>query len=79
MSVRKVEDLVRERSPKNKSAKDKGRSAWAAEVRNLQDRLAHRFETKVEIKHKDNGSGQILINYFSNDDLNRLMDMLDFD
>lgn len=79
LSVRKVEGLVRERSPKNKTSKDKARNAWAAEIRNLQDRLAHRYETKVEIKHKDNGSGQILINYFSNDDLNRLMDMLDFD
>lgn len=79
LSVRKVEGLVRERSPKNKTGKDKARNAWAAEIRNLQDRLAHRYETKIEIKHKDNGSGQILINYFSNDDLNRLMDMLDFD
>ncbi|MFN8153136.1 MAG: ParB/RepB/Spo0J family partition protein [Bacteroidia bacterium] len=79
LSVRKVEGLVRENSPRNKNSKEKGRSPWAAEIRNLQDRLAHRYETKVEIKHKDNGSGQILINYFSNDDLNRLMDMLDFD
>lgn len=79
LSVRKVEDLVRQSSPKKKGKDKKGNASWAVEVRNLEDRLEHRFETKVAIKHKDNGSGQIIFNYFSNDDLNRLMDLLDFD
>ncbi len=79
LSVRKVEDLVRQNSPKKKGKDKKGNASWAIEVRNLEDRLEHRFETKVAIKHKDNGSGQITFNYFSNDDLNRLMDLLDFD
>ena len=79
LSVRKVEDLVRQNSPKKKGKDKKGNASWAIEVRNLEDRLEHRFETKVAIKHKDNGSGQIMFNYFSNDDLNRLMDLLDFD
>lgn len=79
LSVRKVEDLVRQNSPKKNGKNKKGNASWAIEVRNLEDRLEHRFETKVAIKHKDNGSGQITFNYFSNDDLNRLMDLLDFD
>jgi ParB family transcriptional regulator, chromosome partitioning protein len=79
LSVRKVEDLVRQSAPKKKGKDKKGNASWAVEVRNLEDRLEHRFETKVAIKHKDNGSGQIVFNYFSNDDLNRLMDLLDFD
>lgn len=79
LSVRKVEDLVRQNSPKKKGKDKRGNASWAIEVRNLEDRLEHRFETKVAIKHKDNGSGQITFNYFSNDDLNRLMDLLDFD
>ncbi len=79
LSVRKVENLVRQNAPKKSGKKNTSKSSWAVEIRNLEDRLEHRYETKVEIKHKDNGSGQILINYFSNDDLNRLMDLLDFD
>ncbi len=79
LSVRKVENLVRQNAPKKAGKKERNKSPWAIEIRNLEDRLEHRYETKVEIKHKDNGSGQILINYFSNDDLNRLMDLLDFD
>jgi ParB family chromosome partitioning protein len=79
LSVRQVEGLVRQNSPRKKSDKNKQKPVWATEIRNMEDRLEHRYETKVEIRHKDNGSGQIIINYFSNDDLNRMMDILDFD
>ncbi|MCE2846337.1 MAG: ParB/RepB/Spo0J family partition protein [Sphingobacteriales bacterium] len=79
LSVRKTEDLVRQAAPKKKNGKEQKKSAWATEIRNLEDRLEHRYETKVEVKHADNGVGKITIHYFSNDDLNRLMDMLDFD
>ena len=79
LRVRKVEDLVRKNSHKKAGKKKKGKTQWDVEIRNLEDRLEHRYETKVEIKHKDNGNGQIIINYFSNDDLTRLMDLLDFD
>jgi len=33
----------------------------------------------VEVRHKDNGSGQVVINYYSTDDFNRLIELLDFD
>lgn len=79
LSVRKVEELVRASSPKKSSKKDGNRPAWYTEVKNIEERLARRYETKVEIKHKDNGSGQMVINYFSNDDFNRLIELLDFD
>ncbi len=79
LSVRKVEDLVRQQAPKKSNKKEAKKANWATEIRNLEDRLEHRYETKVEIKHKDNGNGKIIIQYFSNDDLNRLMDLLDFD
>lgn len=79
LSVRRAEDLVRSTSPKKGSKKESQRASWQSDIRNLEDRLAHKFETKVEIKHKDNGSGTIHFNYFSTDDLNRLIELLDFD
>lgn len=79
LSVRKVEELVRASSPKKSSKKDEKRPVWYTEVKNIEERLARRYETKVEIKHKENGSGQMVINYFSNDDFNRLIELLDFD
>lgn len=79
LSVRSVEDLVRQQSAEKSKKKEKPKTPWAVEIRNLQDRLEHRYGTKVMIKHKNNGAGQIQINYFSNDDLNRLMELMDFD
>ncbi|MEP7264875.1 MAG: ParB/RepB/Spo0J family partition protein [Bacteroidota bacterium] len=78
LSVRKVEELVREHAPK-KSAASKSSSATEIEIKKLQDRLSQRFETKTEIKHRTNGSGQVVFSYFSKDDLNRLLELLDID
>lgn len=75
-SVRKVEALVRGTSKKNKKpASAKGNVQ--GEYKKIQDRLCDLYETKVELKANADGSGKISINYFSTDDLNRLLDMLD--
>jgi ParB family transcriptional regulator, chromosome partitioning protein len=79
LSVRKAENLVRAKNPKRPSRDVKNRTAWDVELRNIEDRLAQRFETKAEVRHKENGSGQVVFNYYSNDDLNRLIELLDFD
>ena len=79
LSVRKTEELVRTVSPKKSTGKADKKLVASADIRNLADRLAYRFETKAEIKHKENGTGQIILNYFSTDDLNRLIELLDFD
>lgn len=79
LSVRKTEDLVRSVAPKKNATKSDKKTSINADIRNLTDRIAYRYETKAEIKHKDNGTGQIIFNYFSTDDLNRLIELLDFD
>jgi ParB family transcriptional regulator, chromosome partitioning protein len=78
LSVRKVEELVREHAPK-KSASSKAPSPTEIEIKKIQDRLSRRFETKTEIKHRTNGSGQLIFSYFSKDDLNRLLELLDIE
>lgn len=40
------------------------------------DELRGRFSTKIQIKHKPAGGGRIEISYYSDDDLERLMDLL---
>lgn len=79
LSVRKAENLVRAKNPKRPSRDPKNRTSLDIELRNIEERLARRYETKAEIRHKDNGSGQVVFNYFSADDLNRLIELLDFD
>ena len=79
LSVRRTEDLVRSASPKKNGKEPKNKPNWYVEIKNIEERLEHRYETKVEVRHKDNGSGQVVINYYSTDDFNRLIELLDFD
>jgi len=73
LSVRHVEGLVRKRKVRTAPAP----SALSADYRTVRDRLADTYETKVELLARPNGSGKIIFNYYSTDDLNRLLDLLD--
>ena len=42
----------------------------------LQDKLTNRMGTKVEIKRKNNKAGKIEIAYFSNEELERILDII---
>jgi ParB family chromosome partitioning protein len=48
------------------------------EFQKMQDTLSHRFQTKVAIKRSDsNGKGQIVLNFDSDEDFNRLLDLIE--
>ena len=47
-----------------------------AELRTLQDQLAERLSTKVNIKKNTDGSGKLVIEYYSEEDLKRIFDGL---
>lgn len=77
LSVRKVEELVREMSPK-KPEKAEEKSAPAApnrEITQLQSRLSSHFGTRVVVR-SDAGKGEIKIPFLSVEDLNRIIDIL---
>lgn len=78
LSVRAVEELVRGtgKSPKKQPSISQ-KFLKGIEYKNVQMRLAEKFETKVEVKAGKNGKGQITFHYFSTDDLNRLLEILD--
>jgi ParB family chromosome partitioning protein len=48
-----------------------------SEFKSLQDRLSSYYETKVELKPGSKGTGKIILSYYSTDDLNRLLDLLE--
>lgn len=80
LSVRSTEDLVRSHGPrKGESSRKEKSGPHAAEIAAVRERIARRYETKVEIRHKSGGNGQVVLNYYSLDDLNRLIDLLDYD
>ncbi|MFY8172005.1 MAG: ParB/RepB/Spo0J family partition protein [Sphingobacteriaceae bacterium] len=86
LSVRKLEDLVRSMSDKNavkstdktKSPAAKAEQAFSSEYQRIQSDLAAKFDAKVTLKADKNGSGNIQIPFISTDDLNRILEMLDW-
>lgn len=79
LSVRKVEELVREMTEKSQSTRsDSGASSAAPvprEIQQLQSKLSSYFGTRVVIK-SDGKRGEIKIPFLSVEDLNRVLDIL---
>lgn len=77
LSVREVEKLVKNI---NKPAKAKKINATdkSLEViyQNIEEDLKQKLSTKVTITSKGNGAGKLEIEFYSHDDLERLMDLL---
>jgi ParB family chromosome partitioning protein len=78
LSVRKVEELVRElqRAPVKKEGKQP--EPLSFQVQKIQDDLASKFSTQVKLKVSSQGKGTIEIPFLSEDDLNRILEMLDW-
>lgn len=78
LSVRATEDLVNVHLSKGGTTR-KGRSrntrTVSAVVQHLENRLQQHLSTRVEIHHGDE-KGRILIEYYGNDDLQRLLSQL---
>jgi len=77
LSVRKVEELVRGINHVQIKAPIK-QEAVSFEYQKLQNDLASKFATKVKLKVKDNGKGAIEIPFVNNEDLNRILELLDW-
>ena len=74
ISVRELETLVKEVEVPQQ-VKKKAQMPVNAHLKSLETHLKSHFGTKVNVKDK-NGKGQIVINYLSNEDLNRVLEVL---
>ena len=75
ISVRELEELVKGTDASPKQGKKKEQLPVDTYIKSVESNLKSYFGTKVDIKDKK-GKGQIVINYLSNDDLNRILDVL---
>lgn len=75
LSVRKVEELVRQMVKPATPAKPKQEPSY--EIIKLQDKLSSHFGTKIKINSDVNNKGEIKIPFISTDDLNRILDILE--
>ncbi|MFT5837329.1 MAG: ParB family chromosome partitioning protein [Candidatus Azotimanducaceae bacterium] len=79
MSVREAEVQVRRlkesSSSSSKSNKSKAPEAEQTAIRDLEKRMGEHFNTRVALKHTPK-KGRITIEYFGNDDLDRILEKL---
>jgi ParB family chromosome partitioning protein len=76
LSVRKVEDLVRTiQQPKKKSEKQKDTGSAGVGIQSLEERLRQALGTKVKVRTKGHNRGEIVVEYYSLDDFDRLLDL----
>ncbi len=78
LSVRKVEEMVREMQKAPLKKEGKQPEPLSFQVQKIQDDLASKFSTNVKLKLNSQGKGSIEIPFLSGDDLNRILEMLDW-
>lgn len=76
LSVRETEKLIKKiQNPKNETPKNQEDSSMAVFYEDMEQKLKNIMGTKVSISHKDNKKGKIEIEYYSNDELERIVEL----
>jgi ParB family chromosome partitioning protein len=76
LSVREIERIAASYRTEEKKPKRKPTAVTKdAHIRDLEDRARQRLGTKVDIEHQ-NGKGRIIVHLFSDDDFQRVLDVL---
>jgi ParB family transcriptional regulator, chromosome partitioning protein len=74
MSVRQTEELVRKLYKSHAPVKDSVKPTLPETFKKIEDNLASHFSTRVKLNHSKKGSGSISIEYYSLQELNKLLD-----
>ena len=73
LSVRETEKFVNDQKSlsrkKRKAVKD-------ADILDMEERLKSILGTKVDLRHGNNNRGKIIIEYYSNDEFNRIIELI---
>lgn len=80
LSVRDVETLARTSGGKkaSTSSKSSGGNALSFEYSKIQNVLSNHFDANVQLQRKSNGSGKISIPFSDDQDLNRILELLNY-
>ena len=76
LSVRQTEALVRNLYKDNGVAKKHTKSGLPDGFQRIEDKLASHFSTRVKMKHSKDNSGSITFEYYSMDELNKILGQL---
>jgi ParB family chromosome partitioning protein len=73
LSVRQTESLVRNLYKESGAVKKSSKSHLSPAFQRIEDKLASHFSTRVKLRHSRNGGGQIIIEYYSPEELNNVL------
>ncbi len=78
LNVRQTEELVRKlyKAEKNNAVKSSVKESLPPAYKKIEDNLASHFGTKVKLVHQKNGSGSIAVEYYSLQELNKILDLM---
>ncbi len=76
LSVRQTEALVRNLYKGKAGVKKHTKSSLPQGFQRIEDKLASQFSTRVKLKHSKNNNGSITFEYYSLDELNKLLGQL---
>jgi len=78
LSVRQTEELVRNlyKGDKKNPVKSSSKSELPPAYKRIEDNLASHFSTKVKLAHNKKGYGSITLEYYSLEELNKLLDLM---
>jgi ParB family chromosome partitioning protein len=76
LSVRQTEQLVRNMYQDGKPVKKTEKSGLPPAFRKIEDNLASHFGTRVKLQHNKKGHGHILLEYYSIEELNALLEKM---
>lgn len=79
-SVRKIEDVVKGNDGKSHKKRTSGGHSsmkGSSAFQSIETKLRHKFGTKVIVRKSSNGSGEVAIEYYNPDDLERIIELLE--
>lgn len=77
LSVRQLERLVRDRGENTGTRKGKAAQETSGPLSAVEDRLRRLLSTRVHVRQQQSGKGEIVVEFYSADDLERLLELFE--
>jgi ParB family chromosome partitioning protein len=77
LSVRELERLVKDRGEKSSKKNGKPGRQGGTSLSSVEDRLRRILATRVHVRQTQGGKGEIVVEYYSADDLERLLELFE--
>ncbi len=76
LSVRQTEELVRKIYKEGNAVKNNVKAGLPPAYKKIEDNLASHYSTRVKLHHSKKGNGSITIEYYSLDELNKILEQM---